>query len=316
MKTPVILDTDIGDDIDDTWALVMLLKSPQFDVKLVTTTHGQAEYRARLAAKLLTVAGRTDVPVGLGAGEPAGVGKIAPWIDDFPLSSYRGTIHRDGVQALIDAVHRSPEPITIIAIGPLDTLSAALEKDPSIAPKARFVGMQGSVYKGYSGSSVAQPEFNVKSSVAAAQRVFSAPWRSIAITPLDTCGVPDMKLSGERFQSLKNCDDARVAAILESYRIWSKSADLNAMNESTILYDTVAVYLADPSGAPLLQCDELKIAVTGDGITAITGAGRPMRVATRWKDLEAYRNYVLHVLVAPQDGDLRTGNYGESPHTR
>ena len=47
-KTPVMLDTDIGDDIDDTWALVMLLKSPELDLKLVTTTCGKAEYRAKL----------------------------------------------------------------------------------------------------------------------------------------------------------------------------------------------------------------------------------------------------------------------------
>ncbi|MFH1265900.1 MAG: twin-arginine translocation signal domain-containing protein, partial [Planctomycetota bacterium] len=46
-KIPVILDTDIGGDIDDTWALVMLLKSPEFDVKLVTSDSGNDVYRAR-----------------------------------------------------------------------------------------------------------------------------------------------------------------------------------------------------------------------------------------------------------------------------
>ena len=61
-KLPVILDTDIGDDMDNTWALVMLLKSPQFDVKLITTTCGKSVYRAKIIAKLLTVAGRTDIP--------------------------------------------------------------------------------------------------------------------------------------------------------------------------------------------------------------------------------------------------------------
>src|SRR4051794_26657939 len=68
-RIPVILDTDIGDDIDDTWAVAMLLKSPQFDVKLITTTNGKAEYRARLLAKLLTAGDRTNIPIGLGAGK-------------------------------------------------------------------------------------------------------------------------------------------------------------------------------------------------------------------------------------------------------
>lgn len=59
---PVIFDTDIGDDIDDTWALMTLVKSPQFDVKLVTTTCGKAEYRAKVIAKLLTAAGPRTSP--------------------------------------------------------------------------------------------------------------------------------------------------------------------------------------------------------------------------------------------------------------
>ena len=69
-RIPVILDTDIGDDIDDTWALAMLLRSPQLDLKLVTTTYGKSEYRAKIIAKMLTVDNRTDVPVGVGRRRP------------------------------------------------------------------------------------------------------------------------------------------------------------------------------------------------------------------------------------------------------
>ena len=66
IKIPVILDTDIGGDIDDTWALAMMLKSPELDVKLVVTDTGNTTYRAKIAAKMLEIAGRTDVPVGVG----------------------------------------------------------------------------------------------------------------------------------------------------------------------------------------------------------------------------------------------------------
>ena len=84
-KTPVILDTDIGDDIDDTWALAMFLKSPDLDLKLVTTTCGKAEYRAKLIAKLLTAAGRTDIPIGLGEGGLAGTGGQQAWCRGLPF---------------------------------------------------------------------------------------------------------------------------------------------------------------------------------------------------------------------------------------
>ena len=73
-KIPVILDTDIGDDIDDTWALAMLLNSPELDLKLVVTEEGNTPSRAKIAARLLEIAGRTDVPVGI---IPAGTGTFA-----------------------------------------------------------------------------------------------------------------------------------------------------------------------------------------------------------------------------------------------
>ena len=63
---PVIFDTDIGDDIDDTWALGLLLRSPELDVKLAVGDNGKPEYRAKLLAKFLERAGRSDVPVGVG----------------------------------------------------------------------------------------------------------------------------------------------------------------------------------------------------------------------------------------------------------
>src|SRR6516162_8277625 len=63
---PVILTTDIGDDIDDTWALGLLLKSPELDLKLVLGDYGKNQYRAKVLAKFLETAGRTDVAVGVG----------------------------------------------------------------------------------------------------------------------------------------------------------------------------------------------------------------------------------------------------------
>ena len=84
----VILDTDIGDDIDDTWALVLLLKSSEVDLRLVTTDHGNTLYRAKVVAKLLEVAGRTDVPVGIGIRQGDGEGGQAPWVKDYDLAKY------------------------------------------------------------------------------------------------------------------------------------------------------------------------------------------------------------------------------------
>ena len=293
-KIPVILDTDIGDDIDDTWALAMLLKSPQFDLKLVTTTYGKAEYRAKLIARLLTVAGRTDIPVGLGDGVKTGDGKQAAWVTDYQLSSYPGKVHKDGVGAVIEVIEKSPQPVTIIAIGPLDTLAAVVQRRPDIAAKASFVGMHGSVRVGYGGKAPAA-EWNVKANSAAAKAVLTAPWRHIAITPLDTCGL--VKLVGERFAAIKGSHDPLAQAVLENYRIWSRKDKLDQLTVSSVLFDTVAVYLARPDAKNLLEFETLSIAVTSDGFTKIDPAGKSMSVATRWKDLDAFHDLLVKTLL-------------------
>ena len=294
----VILDTDIGNDIDDTWALAMLLRSPRFDLRLVTTTDGQPEYRARLVAKLLTIAGRNEIPIGLGpdAGKPTGKEKESRWLGNYQLSEYKGLVLCDGVGEMIRTIKSSRRPVTVISIGPLQTLAAALDRDPSIARNVNWVGMQGSVFKGYNGSDKPGPEFNVKLAIPAARRVFAAPWRTAAITPLDTCGLPGVSLSGAQYHQIQRSDDPLLRAIIDSYAAWSGAADRNQHNASTTLYDTVAVYLADPANRGLLQLQTHPIAVTNDGMTVVKDGARPMNVATGWNDLAAYRDYLVHVL--------------------
>ncbi|OGD22770.1 MAG: hypothetical protein A2W03_03280 [Candidatus Aminicenantes bacterium RBG_16_63_16] len=294
-KMPVILDTDIGDDIDDTWALVMLLKSPELDLKLVTTTHGKAEYRAKLICKILNAAGRTDVPVGLGAGGLDGTGAQQAWVEEYELKEYHGKIHHDGVQALIDLVLSLPKLVTIISIGPSTTVAAALAKQPQIASRARFVGMQGAVHKGYEGGPVG-PEYNVKENVPAARTALLAPWRETVITPLDTCGL--VRITGERFKRLAISDDPLVRILLENYRIWAKKESVDDLTASSVLFDTVAVYLALPGDKRLLLLEQLRIEVKPDGLTVIDPAGAKMSVATAWKDLAPYEDFLVSRLLA------------------
>ncbi len=294
-KVPVIFDTDIGDDIDDTWALVMLLKSPQLDVKLVTTSCGKAEYRAKLIAKMLTVAKRTDIPIGLGAGGRDGTGRQQAWVADYKLSDYPGKIYEDGVAAVIETIEKSAQPITVISVGPLHTMGEVLQRKPEIATKANFVGMHGSVRVGYGGKNTPDAEYNVRENVAACRRVLSAPWKQTTITPLDTCGL--VNVSGQRFLKLRESNDPMVQALMENYRIWAKKAKLEELTASSTLFDTVAIYLAYPGQRPLVEFETLKIAVTDDGHTRIDEAGTPMLVATRWKDLDGFRDLLVQVLL-------------------
>ncbi len=110
-KIPVIFDTDICDDIDDTWALSMLLQSPEFDVKLITTAVRNTPSKAKVVAKFLETVGRTDIPIGIGVQHNEARHRQRAWIEDYELSSYPGKIYEDGVQALIDTIMKSRKPI-------------------------------------------------------------------------------------------------------------------------------------------------------------------------------------------------------------
>jgi inosine-uridine nucleoside N-ribohydrolase len=292
--TPVILATDIGDDIDDTWALGLLLKSPELDLKLVMTEYGKAQYRAKLLAKFLQTTAHAHVPVGIGPDvEPKGEGGQAAWVKDYDLGSYPGKVHSDGVQALVDTVMQSNRPVTLICIGPMPNVAAALAREPRIAQHARIVGMDGSVRLGYGGSKTASAEWNVKAAVKAAQQVLSAPW-DITITPLDTCGL--VTLEGARYRRVLESADPVASTVIQNYRLWSRANNTpgDAEHHSSVLFDTVAVYLA--LGQDLCNMERLGIRVSDDGYTLIDEHAKQMNVATGWKSLDRYRDLLVQRL--------------------
>jgi inosine-uridine nucleoside N-ribohydrolase len=293
-KMAVIFDTDIGDDIDDTWALAMLLQSGELDIKLITTAVGDTRAKAKIVAKMLEVAGRTDIPVGIGppCGDMDKGHRQDEWVGSYKLSSYPGTIYRDGVQALIETVMDSPEPITVIAVGPLPNVAAALEREPRIAEKAKFIGMHGSIRRGYDGKQQVDKEYNVVTFVKEAQKVFTAGWE-MTITPLDTCGI--VKLKGAKYKKVYESDKPLARAVIANYRAWAKSQEeweeADVDTASSTLYDTVGIYLA--ISTELVRMESLPILVTDDGYTAIDDRGKKVNCATKWKDLDAFEDLLV-----------------------
>jgi len=291
---PVILDTDIGWDIDDTWALVMLLNSPELDVKLILTATGNTPFRTRLVAKLLEAAGRTDLPIGIGLHQDDNPNMQEEWVDGFDLAKYQGIVFADGVRALVDMLMSAPEPVTLISIAPLTNIAAALELEPRIVEHARLIGMHGSLRRGYGDSLAPVAEYNVKVDVEACQKVFAAPW-DITITPLDTCGL--VALHGQKYRRVRDAGTPLTKALMENVRIWGQNIasewrnNLNVETDSSTLFDTVAVYLA--FSEDLLQMEHLGIRVTDEGNTVIDGQAKKIHCATGWKDLDAFEDLLL-----------------------
>jgi inosine-uridine nucleoside N-ribohydrolase len=304
-KIPVILDTDICDDIDDTWALTLLLQSPEFDIKLVTTAVGNTSQKAKTVAKILEIAGRTDIPVGIGIQHHNKGHRQDEWVKDYKLSSYPGKVYQDGVQAIIDTIMKSPKPVTLVAIGPLPNVALALEREPQITKKAGFVGMHGSIRRGYNGRAKPSAEYNVQAFAKEARKVLSAGW-DVKITPLDTCGI--VHLEGDKYQKVLKRNSPLSKALIENYRAWyrqgivnkekdlsedevEKRVDEKLNSSSTTLFDTVGIYLA--MSTELVKMEKLGIRVTDDGYTRIDDKAKILNCATEWKDLGAFEDLLV-----------------------
>jgi len=296
---PVVLDTDIGFDVDDVWALAYLLRCPELDVRLVLTTNGDTTFSAAMVAQLLAIAGRSDIPIGIGIPLNATPAYHHEWVDQGALDAHTGPVHLDGVGALLDTIDGSAEPVTVLAIGPLVNLAAALQRRPSIAEQSRLVAMAGSVRRGYLGAEKPNHEYNLACYPTAAQAVFTADW-PITITPLDTCGT--LTLDGDRFARIRASDDALARAVIENHDLWCHTVDwfphlgLDPATSSSILYDTVAIQLAFDEQH--LHIEELPLVVDDRGATHIDADGRVVRTATEWRDVEGFRDLLVERLTS------------------
>jgi len=297
---PVILDTDIGFDVDDVWALALLLRCPELDVKLVLSSTGDTRYGAALAAKLLEIDGRTDVAVGIGLALDNQERTHSAWLDGYDVSRYPGVVYDDGVGALIDCISNLQQPVTVISIGPLANLASALARSPDITNNSRLIGMHGSVRRGYLDAAKPSREYNLVKHTAAAQQVFSSDW-DLTLTPLDTCG--SVQLQGERFTQVMANNDPLVVAIRENHQGWFGAIDwpitklVDPAIESSVLFDTVAIYLAleETAGIDLLQLEKLPLVLTDDAKTMESTAAdaKLVRCAMNWADKSAFLDWLV-----------------------
>ncbi len=296
MKTaiPVILDTDIGGDIDDTWALGMMLNSNELDPRLVLTCTADTVYRAKICCKFLDAAGRGEVPVGVGLrfASDGPRERQLDWVRDYRLKDYSGTVYEDGIAAAIAQMEQADE-LTVICIGPLTNIAEICRRRPDLIAKCRMVAMAGSIRRQHRGLDGAIAEFNVVKDIKAAQTVFAAPWKNITITPLDSCGT--VVLDGDLYQQVLHSDKVIPRCIVDNYRIWLGENTGKSEKESSVLFDTVAIYLA--FATELLTMEKLKLTIDDEGYTRISESGREVDVGTGWKSEEAFMELLVSRLL-------------------
>lgn len=144
MKKKLIIDTDIGSDVDDAIALVFALKSGEIDVKALTTVHGDTKLRARIAKRLAEYVGE-EIDVAYGESMPIRQ-KHVYWFGHegkYILRKNRQeNVRPDGVDLLVRKIIEN-EGIEIAALGPLTNIAKALQKEPCIAGEIGHLYMMG-----------------------------------------------------------------------------------------------------------------------------------------------------------------------------
>ena len=179
----VILDPDIGDDIDDAWALALLITHPAFKPLGVTVAHGNTPARAKIACKILLETKQTHIPVAVGRKTNDNRSYQFAWAEDFEDLQ---PIDTPAAQFLVDTVKKYPKEVTVVAVGPLPNLADAIEMGPDFEENVKeVILMSGCVYGHAGRPNEPFPEYNVRADVKAAQRVYESKVK-LTIVPLDS----------------------------------------------------------------------------------------------------------------------------------
>ena len=258
----VLLDTDIGDDIDDAFALSLLLNSPEVKLLGITTAYGDTELRARLLDRFLSAVGRTDIPVAVGVpNTAANVFTQAVYARRQP-----GRKYDDGITFLLSQIKQHPGEITLIAIGPLTNIHAAVEKDPATFRKLkRVVIMGGSVRRGYGPSGTPpQVEWNTGRDPEG-MRALLASGVPVFVLPLDSTQISLPQADQDRIFSFGSPLTDQLTLL---YHQWKALNDWHGT--SPTLFDPVAVaYALHPELCPMqpmhLNVDDKGMTLPADG---------------------------------------------------
>jgi len=190
-RIPLLLDTDIGSDIDDAVCLTYLLAEPRCELLGITTVTGQPKERAMLADALCRAAGRPDVPIYSGCDQPLLYKQIqpkAPQAEVLDRWSHRDSFAAyEAVEFLRRTIRSRPGEITLLTIGPLTNAGLLFAVDPEAAGMLKRLVMMGGYY------SRGRAEWNTSGDPIASALVFQAPVPQIVAYGLDVtlqCQMP------------------------------------------------------------------------------------------------------------------------------
>ncbi len=259
----IIIDTDIGDDVDDAFAAALALRSPELEIVGISTTFGDTETRAKLLDRLLGETGHENIPVAMG--NPTEIGGQFTQRRYAEGGHFARVSHPKAVDFILEQIRRYPGQITLLAIGPLVNIGALIDRDAETFLKLRrVVLMGGSIERRYGDLGYAKPrgpeaEWNIKNAIPSARKLFAS-GVSIFMMPLDST---QLKLDEVKRAILFQAGTPLTDALTLLYHEWGQ--------ETPTLFDVMTIaYILDPKLCPVKP---MRIWVDDEGFTrVVTGA--------------------------------------------
>ena len=280
----VILDTDIGDDVDDAFALALAVKSPELQILGITTAFGDTETRAKIVDRFLGEVGQPEIPVLAGK----------PTVAKSPLTQRRyaerghfaRASHGDAADFLLEQIRRYPGEITLIAIGPLMNVGAAIDKDAATFRKLkRVILMGGCIQRGYGDLGYTAPvgamaEWNILNDIPSAQKLFGS-GVPLFVMPLDST---QLKMDEVKRTFLFGQGTPVTDALTLLYHEWGQ--------ETPTLFDPMTIaYLLKPELCPVKP---MRIRVE-EGFTRVEAGAANAQVCLDSNSEDFFRFYLKRV---------------------
>jgi inosine-uridine nucleoside N-ribohydrolase len=298
MSRPVLLDTDLGSDVDDAIALALLLACPELHLVAVTTVAADVHGRARASARLLGLGGRSEVDVCAGARDALVRRERFVWreieTEGYPPGPDARLSDEPAAERIVRAARETPG-LELVAIGPLTNLAHALALDPKLPSRvARLVVMGGHIRRVAIGERVCEPgiDYNLCSDPEASVMVLGAGFETRLVSADVTLST---WLREADLAPLAAAPRPEVRALVPLIRLWTPwqhkvfvegLGGTLAPDNVAFLHDPLTVLsLVDESA---LGFEALHIVPTIEKgvfrsieVAEAAGLGLPMQVATR-----------------------------------
>jgi purine nucleosidase len=313
----VVLDTDMGSDVDDALCLVLALASPEISLRAVTHVGNESALRARVSKRLLELGGASEVPSYAGCRVPVLAGPRFNWFGhegEALLEPGREPAIEE--EHAVDALLRMSreEPLEIVAVGPMTNLAVALMKDPDFAGRVRELTIMGGHIRHveYGGHEFAPGvDYNLCSDPEASWVVLRS---GIPIRLVTADVTLQTRLREEDVARIEASDTPLHRALATAVRIWTPVQHRILGRSGCDVDDDLAAFLHDPLALAVLYDEslcgfetlEIEAAIE-DGIfrtlerDAPSDDTRPMRCATS-VDAEAMRQSYMDRVVKFRPG--------------